>query len=473
MNKASKKMLRCLSLVSVVIIVMGFTSCSKFENERNAIEAIPSHEAVLTVDGDNLSEESDDEKTVDQNDQKNSVQEIDGRDLYARKNPPEAAGHGPGAFGNMKYFTEIRDIEGTLLTTIEDASSLTLVENGIVYNWIEKSDEKSICSYYYYDFDSKETTMLGSVENLSVVMSYDNMCIGNKLYILLNDSDKNTFLCIIDTKELTFKKVALGTNLSMYCSMTYYDGFVYYFTADTESTEAIYRYDPSSDEITKVWDYSFDAETFTGDTLLHLATDTDHLYVLKAESQGKDSSRLFVDMYDNKLDLIKRIELTDRIHEFTKDLITEEFYGKERAEQLKDDEVRQPVYGFDFRNGVLYYENRSLTRLLEEFDSEDSNESNAILQMNCDMVGAKSTEITSGDYCFYDIRSQCIYLYDPSKSKLQTGQLKVDDETVKIDGILYGRGGKLLIYKRGETGTLSTRTRTLYYLDKTELAQVE
>ena len=166
MVKALRAIFRGISLILTVVLVTALTSCSKVANESEVTEAIPTYEEVLSVDGDNLSEESDDEKTVDQNDQKNSVQEIDGRDLHARKNPPEAAGHGPGAFGNMKYFTEIRDIEGTLLTTIEDASSLTLVENGIVYNWIEKSDEKSICSYYYYDFDSKETTMLGSVENL-------------------------------------------------------------------------------------------------------------------------------------------------------------------------------------------------------------------------------------------------------------------------------------------------------------------
>lgn len=475
MDKASKMMLRCLGLVSAVVIVTCLTSCSWVEDERNAIEAVPTYEEVLTVDGDNTSEESNDEEIVGPNDSKNSSQEVDGRNLYetSRKLHPGNPGLGPGAFGNMKYFTEIRDIEGTLLATLEDASSLILVENGIVYNWIEKSDEKSICSYYYYDFDSKETTMLGSVENLSVVMSYDNMCIGNKLYILLNDSDKNTFLCIIDTKELTFKKVALGTSLSMYCSMTYYDGFVYYFTADTESTEAIYRYDPSSDEITKVWDYIFDAETFTGDTLLHLATDTDHLYVLKAEAHGKNNSHLFVDMYDNNLTLVTRTELTDRIHEFTKDLISEEIYGEERAAQIKDDEIRQPVYGFDIRNGVLYYENRSLTRLLETFVPGDSISSDDILQMNDYMIGAKNTEITDGDYCFYDVKTKYIYLYDPYKSVLKTGQLIVDGEAIETAGINYGRGGKLLVYKNGEEVTLSTTTRTLYYVDKTELTQVE
>jgi len=457
---------------------MGLISCSKVADEGNAIEIPPAHEAVITVGEENLSERLDNNETVVPNASSENIdREVDGKNPFetSRKSFPRKPGN-PGigsSIGKGKYFTEIRDIDGTLLTTLEDASGLTLLENGIVYNWIEKIEDKPICSYHYYDFDSKETTLLGSVENLSVVMSYDNMCIDNKLYILLNDSDRNAYLCIIDTKELTFKKVALGTNMSMYCSMTYYDGFVYYFTADTTSTEAIYKYDPSSDEITKIWDYSFDAESFIGDTLLHLATDKDHLYVLKAESNGKNSSRLFVDMYDDELTLLMRTELTDRIHEFTKDLITAEIYGEERATQIKDDEIRQPVYGFDIRNGVLYYENRSLTRLLEVFVPGDSRNSDDILQMNFDMMGAKNTEITDGDYCFYDVKSKYIYLYDPYKSVLQTGQLIVNGEKIETTGLLYGRGGKLLIYKNGETGDLSTTTRTLYYVDKTDLAQVE
>ena len=89
------------------------------------------------------------------------------------------------------------------------------------------------------------------------------------------------------------------------------------------------------------------------------------------------------------------------------------------------------------------------------------------------MIGAKNTEITDGDYCFYDVKSKYIYLYDPYKSVLQTGQLIVNGEKVETAGLLYGRGGKLLIYKNGETGDLSTTTRTLYYVDKTELTQVE
>ena len=318
--------------------------------------------------------------------------------------------------------------------------------------------------------------MLGSVENPYAVMAHENMCIGNKLYLMLIDKNDNSYLCIIDTKELTLKKVALGTSLSRYCSMTYFDGFVYYFTADTESTEAIYKYDPNSDEITKVWDYTFDAETFKGDTLLHLATDADHLYVLKAESQGEYDSRLFVDMYDDALTLVKRTELTDRINKYTEGLNLEDIFGvveEERAKQIKADEIRMPVYGFDIRNGVLYFANCSLVRLLEEFVPDNSSDSKDIIPMNFHMICAEDTEITSGDYCFYDTNSQLIYLYDPYKSVLQTSLLIVNGETIETIGIVYGQGGKLLIHKSGDTVTSSTITETLYFVDKTELTQVE
>ena len=258
--------------------------------------------------------------------------------------------------------------------------------------------------------------------------------------------------------------------------MTYFDGFVYYFTADTESTEAIYKYDPNSDEITKVWDYTFDAETFKGDTLLHLATDADHLYVLKAESQGEYDSRLFVDMYDDALALVKRTELTDRINKYTEGLNLEDIFGvveEERAKQIKAKEIRMPVCGFDIRNGVLYFANRSLVRLLEEFVPDNSSDSKDIIPMNFHMICAENTEITSGDYCFYDTNSQLIYLYDPYKSVLQTSLLIVNGETIETIGIVYGQGGKLLIHKSGDTVTSSTITETLYFVDKTELTQVE
>ena len=145
--------------MSAFSIAMGLISCSKVADEGNAIETPPAHEAVITVGEENLSERSDNNETVVPNTSENSDREVDGKKPFeiSRKNfpgKPGNPGNGPGAFGNMKYFTEIRDIEGTLLATLEDASSLILVEDGIVYNWIEKSDEKSICSYYYYDFAS-------------------------------------------------------------------------------------------------------------------------------------------------------------------------------------------------------------------------------------------------------------------------------------------------------------------------------
>ncbi len=489
MDKASKMMLRCLGLVSAVVIVTFFTSCSRVEDERNAIETIPTPEAVLTVDGDNLSEESTKDEIVDPNVSKDSDHksvapvdsqkpEVDGRNLKEtlRKLHPGDPKAGAGLIGGKRHITEIRDIEGTLMAALENASGLIPVEDGFVYCWDERIDEKSILSYYYYDLNSKETTMLGCVENPYAVMAHENMCIGNKLYLMLIDINDNSYLCIIDTKELTFKKVALGTSLSRYCSMTYFDGFVYYFTADTESTEAIYKYDPNSDEITKVWDYTFDAETFKGDTLLHLATDADHLYVLKAESQGEYDSRLFVDMYDDALALVKRTELTDRINKYTEGLNLEDIFvvvEEERAKQIKADEIRMPVYGFDIRNGVLYFANCRLVRLLEEFVPDNSSDSKDIIPMNFHMICAENTEITSGDYCFYDTNSQLIYLYDPYKSVLQTSLLIVNGETIETIGIVYGQGGKLLIHKSGDTVTSSTITETLYFVDKTELTQVE
>ncbi|MBO4498280.1 MAG: hypothetical protein J5739_08750, partial [Lachnospiraceae bacterium] len=427
------------------------------------------------------SERSDNNETVVPNTSENSDREVDGKKPFetSRKNFPGKPGDpkaGSGRIGGKRHITEIRDIEGTLMAALENASGLIPVEDGFVYCWEERIDEKSIRSYYYYDLNSKETTMLGSVENPYAVMAHENMCIGNKLYLMLIDKNDNSYLCIIDTKELTLKKVALGTSLSRYCSMTYFDGFVYYFTADTESTEAIYKYDPNSDEITKVWDYTFDAETFKGDTLLHLATDADHLYVLKAESQGEYDSRLFVDMYDDALTLVKRTELTDRINKYTEGLNLEDIFGvveEERAKQIKADEIRMPVYGFDIRNGVLYFANCSLVRLLEEFVPDNSSDSKDIIPMNFHMICAEDTEITSGDYCFYDTNSQLIYLYDPYKSVLQTSLLIVNGETIETIGIVYGQGGKLLIHKSGDTVTSSTITETLYFVDKTELTQVE
>lgn len=485
MNKASKMMLRWLGLISAIIIVTGLTSCSKVEDERND-ETIPTKETVVTVDDKDLPEESTNDEIVDPNVSKDSDHksvasvdskkpEVDGRNQKdtSRKLHPEAGIHGAGPVGDGKDFAEIRDIDGNVIVTLENESGLIPVENGIVYTGREKNGEKSIYSYLYYDFDSKETTLLGSVEDIIAVMSYDNMYIDNDLYILLTDRDYNSFLCIIDTKELTFKKVALGTNMSLYNSMTYYDGFVYYFTADTMYTEAIYRYDPRDDEITKLWDYDFDYITFTDDKLLHLATDADHLYILKVESRGENTSRLFVDMYDNKLNLVERTELTDRIREFTKDLITEEIYGKERAEQRIDEEIRQPVLEFDIRNGVLYYQSLGLIRLLEEFVPGNSSNSKDIMKMDSYVIGAKSTDITDGDYCFYDIKSRCIYLYDPYKSELQKGKIIVNGESVDLFGIQYGPGGKLLIYDSHITGPFSERTTPFYYIDKTDLVQVE
>jgi len=488
MNKASKMMLQWLGLISAIIIVTGLTSCSKVEDERND-EIIPTKETVVTVDDKDLSEESTKDEIVDPNVSKDSDHksvasvdsqkpEVDGRNLKEtlRKLHPGDPKAGVGRIGGKRHITEIRDIEGTLMAALENASGLIPVEDGFVYCWDERIDEKSILSYYYYDLNSKETTMLGSVENPYAVMAHENMCIGNKLYLMLIDNNDNSYLCIIDTKELTLKKVALGTSLSRYCSMTYFDGFVYYFTADTESTKAIYKYDPNSDEITKVWDYTFDAETFKGDTLLHLATDADHLYVLKAESQGEYDSRLFVDMYDDALALVKRTELTDRINKYTEGLNLEDIFvvvEEERAKQIKADEIRKPVYGFDIRNGVLYFANRSLVRLLEEFVPDNSSDSKDIIQMNFHMICAENTEITSGDYCFYDTNSQLIYLYDPYKSVLQTSLLIVNGETIETIGIVYGQGGKLLIHKSGDIVTSSTITETVYFVDKTELTQVE
>jgi len=62
MKKASKKMLRCLSLVSILIILLGVTSCSKEEDKRNTIEMISTQETVPVVEEDSMFEKSNDEE---------------------------------------------------------------------------------------------------------------------------------------------------------------------------------------------------------------------------------------------------------------------------------------------------------------------------------------------------------------------------------------------------------------------------
>lgn len=144
-------MLRCLGLVSAVVIVTFFTSCSRVEDERNAIDTIPTPEAVLTVDGDNLSEESTKDVIVDPNVSKGSDHksvasvdsqkpEVDGRNLKEtlRKLHPGDPKAGSGRIGGKRHITEIRDIEGTLMAALENASGLIPVEDGFVYCWEER-----------------------------------------------------------------------------------------------------------------------------------------------------------------------------------------------------------------------------------------------------------------------------------------------------------------------------------------------
>ena len=361
------------------------------------------------------------------------------------------------------------DKHGNSMLKLDKEGFLVLVENGVIYTRFEKSllEDTSVTEFYYYNFDSGEADLIGSLDDVYYIASYEAINVDKIVYLRVEtgsiyDGSSQSVVCVLDTAKKELKTINLGKNLSPFNSMACFNDKLYVCTIPVNDVTVLWEYDMDGSNPSKIKEYHFDNEMQKGQYIRSIASDSDHLYVLRGEMGGDKPAKLFVDTYDKEIKSISVLDITDEIYSVTDeaDLMS-----------VRYDELRQPVYSFDVINGMLYYENRSVTRalLLIEEDGAKARSVPADKTNICSRTyRAHYAETNESRICYYNSGDKDILFYDPRDDAVQKYQLKIHDKLISPCQIHYNSNGKMLIVEaRDDIG--NTTGMKIYYVDFSDL----
>ena len=368
----------------------------------------------------------------------------------------------------IRYGISVRDKNDETIFSTDEYGFTFLSENGIVYtqNCVNAVDNSPYIDFFYYDNNTKSSHALGRIDNVYYVASYDFACYHNLVFVQLSVGDSletntESLICIIDTSLSCIQTVSLGKNTLPYTSLTILDDDVYCYTAEDNNTY-VWKYNHSSGEIKKVMVFSFDTDLMSGDYLLHLSSDEDHLFLLHGKMLSEDNVRLFLEKYDRTLQLDSSLDISDEIYNSDITVYPPEW---------KNDELRQPVFGFDAREDVIYYQNRSITRtILKTQSAEGSVHMETVINLDPDSSFALYPDAGRSDCCYYRQRTSDIYFFDYQTYTTKKQRLVINGIPILPCGMQYNSNGKALVTKSFDNYEQGIK-QILYYVDLSDLEE--
>lgn len=281
------------------------------------------------------------------------------------------------------------DKEGKKLGEISRYGLASMTDEGIFYRAIPKGQTAESKSYEFrlFDPESGNDRLIGTVNDLDYEVGYDRTELNGCIYELLisgslmNDDPEVQHLYKFDLKNGTAEDVhSVEGIIGPYTTMTEFGGRLLLRESlknprDDSWTDDIIEYDPESGSSRKVLSFeplgnTGDDAGLRGDTLRHITSDGEHLYILRV-SFSDSGARLMLDTYDRSYSRLSEKDISGFIVQSGElnGMVQEDF----------DNELRQPVSSLEIADGrYIYYENFSMTRFFGDLStgkliSEDTN----------------------------------------------------------------------------------------------------
>lgn len=364
----------------------------------------------------------------------------------------------------------IYDTNDTLITTIDRHLSFFQIDDGFIYakSLTNSTGINSKVEYIRYNFSTNEQTTLGVIDDWAYEASYDTFSVNNHIYLLIttgnafNFDESKNYLYDINLIDNTMTAFFLDDATSPYNSMTFSDNKIY-ISMPGSGKSVVNIFDIESKEISKLYEYTFNSENQSGDTIRHITADESNIYLLRLHMEGETNVKMFLDSFDLTFMPISSVDITSEITANT--LESED----------KSSEARQLVSHFEVKNNIVYYENFSISRALFEIPGissakSENVQSKHILEASPELYKALDVSMCDDFGVFYEAYSNEIYIADYEKQNVYETVLYSDNADYRITYMTYGADARALVFlEHIDHSNINTSYSKIYYVSLSDL----
>lgn len=256
-----------------------------------------------------------------------------------------------------------------LLCELERYGLIWPVEGKLLYSKIPNPPVESFTEkeYCLCDPETGESKSLGIIDGWSYEAGYNNFYRDGHFYMMVtignvldeNATETEVALYDIDIQKETMQKLLSWKDSFPYSLMAQVDNRIIFANTGLKggSNEGchIEEYNFDTKELRRVRDYDFDEEKGSGDSLRHIASDGEYIYIVRLHVLSQDEEVLLMDVYDKDFHLIKTEDLTP-------------LWEKAPDQYEPEMEIGQGITCFLTGNNSFYYENMSITTFLGKIE---------------------------------------------------------------------------------------------------------
>lgn len=348
-----------------------------------------------------------------------------------------------------------------------------LIDNYILYSKLPKNnvDEITEMEYHLYDIDTKEDYPLSTISGWYYEATYEAVNIDNHLYISVStgeyasrENSKQT-IYDIDLTEHRMSPILEVESGIPYNSYTIVgDTLVLAELLDNGDTDIVTCNIHNNSKDLTVHKYD-ESECFVHDSIRHIATDQNYIYMVRLDWDNDDNTFLYVDKYDLNLNLISTVDITDSC-------ISSRISTGDNTAELKN-ERKQFISEFFVDNSVVYYQNFSITTFLGSIKNDklvrliDTTELFSCAYNACP---SKNFHLFIDAYGDDTDKRNTFYYIDAENQKISTAQFFASDPKLSFRRASINDKGKILLtmgYVPLNNG--ERLPECMYYLDINDL----
>ncbi len=318
--------------------------------------------------------------------------------------------------------------------------------------------------YYRFMIKTNETIKLGTIKNLSNYQANcDTVAVGNSLYLFVTTGD----FIHREKRALHLYKMDLTTN-KMSVAFTEKGGFPYSMTAvgnklimvelGAGSSYKIEEYNTETGKRRILKIYDFDEKAGTGEWILKITSDDKSISLLRLKIESSVKSRLYLDVYDHTMTFLRSVDISTIPSQATEP-------------DGVDNQLRQPVTGFDFVNPYFYYQNFSITTFMGKVEKDSLH---SIMDLKPTISFSRELVKSKVSALFHEVSNRKdidLYLLHYTDGTLKKATFSIPDEKrYTIASCLRDtKDNLLLIMFNKDPDTGETLPARFYYLNVSDL----
>lgn len=323
--------------------------------------------------------------------------------------------------------TYIYDLQDNVIGQIGDCSVMCLADDKIFYlSQYTDASGNEISEYDLYDLNTKENFTLCERSDLIYEAYYDRVLLGDHLYTAVTTGDfddSETWeyeLLDFDLKNKTVDVLLKEKDDYAYSTLDSFGDDLLLIRSAADGM-CVDKYDIDKRVCTRLKKFLFQDDPDFTESLRAVYYDDGEISLLRVDVDTEEQSRLYFDRYDESMELISSTDISDVF-----DLYEDETNQTERC---------QPVTDFFYKNGMLFYSNRSISKFLLNIGANDITP--IIKDENGDFETARMISKSDQPRLFYRCvePGSPIYILDTDTGKLTEKAFSVKDESFFIEGM--------------------------------------